>query len=367
MNRRQAARLAELSDWLAPRETKYLFELIVPAEPRGRARRSRPGHRRAPGGRRRARRVEGRGHGHAPPTTGSSPDAARAGGRDESGCVVSAPAPTRRPSRTGSRRPRRSTASSGSRSAARSSGSRSALDRRHHRRRHRGVDDRRQLPPHDRRLRRHSAARVMSASWRDLASHRLWLADETARLLEFARGSKVDRGFGWLDDDGVPDPGRAGAALDHEPDDARVRPRRPARVPRLRPRSPTTACGPIRDGVRGPRARRLARGGPGGRRLARRKEAYAHSFVLLAAASGAIAGPRAGGRAARGRRRPWSGAASGRRRRARAWRAGTARGRPPRPTAARTRTCTWSRRSSPRATRPATRCGRSARCGSPSG
>ena len=48
----------------------------------------------------------------------------------------------------------------------------------------------------------------MSASWRELASHRLWLADETARLLEFARGSQVDRGFGWLDDDGVPDPGR---------------------------------------------------------------------------------------------------------------------------------------------------------------
>jgi 5-dehydro-2-deoxygluconokinase len=33
MNRRQAARLADLSDWLAPRETKFLFELIVPPEP----------------------------------------------------------------------------------------------------------------------------------------------------------------------------------------------------------------------------------------------------------------------------------------------------------------------------------------------
>jgi myo-inositol catabolism protein IolC len=32
MNRRQAARLAQLSDWLAPRTTKYLFELIVPPE-----------------------------------------------------------------------------------------------------------------------------------------------------------------------------------------------------------------------------------------------------------------------------------------------------------------------------------------------
>jgi 6-phosphofructokinase len=33
MNRRQAARLAYLSAWLVPRETKFLFELIVPAEP----------------------------------------------------------------------------------------------------------------------------------------------------------------------------------------------------------------------------------------------------------------------------------------------------------------------------------------------
>jgi myo-inositol catabolism protein IolC len=32
MNRRQAARLARLSDWLAPRATKYLFALIVPPE-----------------------------------------------------------------------------------------------------------------------------------------------------------------------------------------------------------------------------------------------------------------------------------------------------------------------------------------------
>ena len=32
MNRRQAARLARLSDWLAPRSTRYLFELLVPPE-----------------------------------------------------------------------------------------------------------------------------------------------------------------------------------------------------------------------------------------------------------------------------------------------------------------------------------------------
>jgi myo-inositol catabolism protein IolC len=33
LNRRQAERLARLSDYLAPRTTKYLFELIVPPEP----------------------------------------------------------------------------------------------------------------------------------------------------------------------------------------------------------------------------------------------------------------------------------------------------------------------------------------------
>ena len=33
LNRRQAERLARLSDYLAPRETKYLFELLVPPEP----------------------------------------------------------------------------------------------------------------------------------------------------------------------------------------------------------------------------------------------------------------------------------------------------------------------------------------------
>jgi myo-inositol catabolism protein IolC len=33
LNARQAARLATLSEWLAPRETKYLFELIVAPEP----------------------------------------------------------------------------------------------------------------------------------------------------------------------------------------------------------------------------------------------------------------------------------------------------------------------------------------------
>jgi mannose/cellobiose epimerase-like protein (N-acyl-D-glucosamine 2-epimerase family) len=35
-----------------------------------------------------------------------------------------------------------------------------------------------------------------------------WLADEPSRLIGFARGSRVQGGFAWLDDDGVPDPAR---------------------------------------------------------------------------------------------------------------------------------------------------------------
>lgn len=41
LNRRQAERLARLSDYLAPRETKYLFELLVPVEPEQQAGRGR--------------------------------------------------------------------------------------------------------------------------------------------------------------------------------------------------------------------------------------------------------------------------------------------------------------------------------------
>lgn len=40
--------------------------------------------------------------------------------------------------------------------------------------------------------------------WRSLASHRAWLDAEARGLLEFARGARLDRGFGWLGDDGAP-------------------------------------------------------------------------------------------------------------------------------------------------------------------
>jgi len=41
------------------------------------------------------------------------------------------------------------------------------------------------------------------SGWRDLASHRAWLDAEARGLLEFARGARLDRGFGWLGDDGA--------------------------------------------------------------------------------------------------------------------------------------------------------------------
>ena len=45
-------------------------------------------------------------------------------------------------------------------------------------------------------------------SWRNLASHRAWLDAEMRGLLDFARGAQLDRGFGWLGDDGRPMGGR---------------------------------------------------------------------------------------------------------------------------------------------------------------
>lgn len=52
------------------------------------------------------------------------------------------------------------------------------------------------------------SAAVTTPSWRDLPSHRAWLESETRGLLDFARGARLARGFGWLGDDGAPMPGR---------------------------------------------------------------------------------------------------------------------------------------------------------------
>jgi sulfoquinovose isomerase len=126
-------------------------------------------------------------------------------------------------------------------------------------------------------------------SWRDRTSHRLWLEGETTRLLDFARGSQVERGFGWLDDDGRPDPDRAPELWITS---------RMTHIFALGDLLGLPGCGPLADhGLRAIRDTFEDRehGGwftqdPAGPSPSTDKEAYAHSFVLLAGASGAVAG-----------------------------------------------------------------------------
>jgi sulfoquinovose isomerase len=125
-------------------------------------------------------------------------------------------------------------------------------------------------------------------SWSELRSHREWLAAESARLLAFARGSRVDGGFGWLDAGGELEPGRQlqlwiTARMTH--------------VFALGDLLGQPGSGPLADhGLRalGERFADPEHGGwlPEAGETGPRgdKDAYPHSFVLLAAASGAIAG-----------------------------------------------------------------------------
>ena len=120
---------------------------------------------------------------------------------------------------------------------------------------------------------------------RTLASHRLWLAGETERLLDFARGARVEEGFGWLDDDGRPDPSRPPQLLVAT---------RMTHVFALGSLLGVPGCGPLADhGLRaiidvfedddlGGWFAEVAAGTG--------KDAYSHAFVLLAAAGAAIAG-----------------------------------------------------------------------------
>jgi myo-inositol catabolism protein IolC len=90
LNRRQAERLARLSDYLAPRETKYLFELIVPLEAGQEAARSRLvaaaiAELQAAGVEPDIWKVEGL---DSVADFQLVAEAARAGGRDGVGCVV---------------------------------------------------------------------------------------------------------------------------------------------------------------------------------------------------------------------------------------------------------------------------------------
>ena len=127
------------------------------------------------------------------------------------------------------------------------------------------------------------------ATWRELRSHREWLAAETARLLDFARGSEVPHGFGWLDADGRPEAGR--------PLQLWITTRM-THVFALGDLLGHPGCGPLAD--HGLAAIRDAfedreHGGwfpevtPDGPARSE-KEAYPHAFVLLAAASAAMAG-----------------------------------------------------------------------------
>ncbi len=126
-------------------------------------------------------------------------------------------------------------------------------------------------------------------SWRLLPSHRQWLAAETDRLIEFGRAAQVDGGFGWLDTAGAPDPAKplqlwittrmthcfalghllgipgCGLLADHG----------------LRAISET-----FEDHEHGGWFAEVSAAGPANTR----KEAYSHSFVLLAASSATMAG-----------------------------------------------------------------------------
>jgi len=128
-----------------------------------------------------------------------------------------------------------------------------------------------------------------SLTWRRLPSHRAWLGAEAVRLLEFGRGARVERGFGWLDAAGAPDP--------QQPLQLWIATRM-TYVFALGHLLGVPGCGPLVDhGLRaledtfedrehGGWFAGIGHDGP----LHTRKEAYSHAFVLLSTASAAIAG-----------------------------------------------------------------------------
>ena len=126
--------------------------------------------------------------------------------------------------------------------------------------------------------------------WRTDPAHRRWLEAETDRLLEFGRASRTGAGgFAWLGPDGRPDPGRPRplwltARMTH--------------VYALGALLGRPGCGPLadhglaalrtvfRDGRHGGWVKEL---GPDGT-VDGAKAPYEHAFVVLAAASAAVAG-----------------------------------------------------------------------------
>ena len=126
-------------------------------------------------------------------------------------------------------------------------------------------------------------------AWIGSAAHHRWLEQETDRLLGFARASRVAEGFGWLRDDGTVDDARPtelwitcrmthvfalGALLG-----------RPGCAP-LVEHGVAALTGPFQDRAHGGWFSSVGRDGP----VDDGKAAYAHAFVVLAAASAASAG-----------------------------------------------------------------------------
>lgn len=122
--------------------------------------------------------------------------------------------------------------------------------------------------------------------WRERPDHLLWLAQQSARAIASARGACVEGGFGWLGEDGKPDPSRGtplwitarmtfvfsvGTVLG---------------LPGCRPlvtHGVRALKGPFHDAQHGGWFDRVAPG-------VATKGAYEHAFVLLAAASATQAG-----------------------------------------------------------------------------
>jgi sulfoquinovose isomerase len=125
----------------------------------------------------------------------------------------------------------------------------------------------------------------MTGAWRDRPDHRAWLAREAASLVELARRSRVDDGFGWLD---------AGGRVREDVAPQLWITTRMTHVFALGDLLGLPGCGPLADhGVDAlQRAFRDAEHGGWSSEagVAGDKEAYPHAFVLLAAASASVAG-----------------------------------------------------------------------------
>ena len=124
------------------------------------------------------------------------------------------------------------------------------------------------------------------SGWLDLPSHRAWLAAQADALLAFARRSRAERGFAWLDAAGRPDPAR-GAPLWIT---ARM-----THVFALGQLMGRPGCGPLADHGVAALAEDFRDAEHGGwfaeiGPASTAKTAYEHAFVLLAAASATLAG-----------------------------------------------------------------------------